>query len=108
MDNIDDFKDFDDDRSVSDDNIDAEMVHNLHFGGFDEDGDEKNEQGFEQRKKSKNEIYAELIHKSKKLKFLRQQQQEENEEKIQELDDDFEEIFDLLAKKYSFLLVLNI
>ena len=25
--------------------------------------------------------------------------QEENEEKIQELDDEFEEIFDLLAKK---------
>lgn len=99
LDQIDDFKDFDDNRSVSDDNIDAEVVHNLHFGGFDEDGDgDKNEEGFEQRRKSKNEIYAELIHKSKKLKFLRQQQQEENDEKIQELDDDFEEIFDLLAK----------
>jgi len=98
LDNIDDFKDFDDNRSVSDDNIDAEVVHNLHFGGFDEDGD-KDEAGFEERKKSKNEIYAELIHKSKKLKFLRQQQQEENEEKIAELDDNFEEIFDLLAKK---------
>ena len=101
LDNIDDFKDFDDNRSVSDDNIDAEVVHNLHFGGFDEEGEEfdKTAEGFEERKKTKNEIYAELIHKSKKLKFLRQQQQEENEEKIQELDDDFEEIFDLLAKK---------
>ena len=99
LDQIDDFKDNEMDRSFSEDeNINADMVDNLHFGGFDEDED-KDEHGFQQRKKSKQEIYKELIHKSKKLKFQRQQQQFENEQKIEELDEDFGEIFHLLAKK---------
>lgn len=75
------------------------MVNNLHFGGFDEDGDEKDERGFQNRRKSKQEIYKELIHKSKKAKFQRQQQQFENEQKIEELDEDFGAIFHLLSKK---------
>jgi len=87
------------DKSFSDDeNIGADMVNNLHFGGFDEDG-EKDESGFQQHRKSKQEIYKELIHNSKKQKFLRQQQQLENEQKIEELDDNFGAIFHLLSTK---------
>lgn len=96
---MDDFKDNEIDRSVSDDNIDAEMVQNLHFGGFDDDGDERDERGFQERRKTKQEIYKELIHKSKKMKFQRQQQQQEDDEKVAELDEGFEDIMQLLVKK---------
>ena len=75
------------------------MVQSLHFGGFDEEDGEKDDQRFQERRKTKQEIYSELIHKSKKMKFYRQQQQEEAEEKVQELDDDFDQIAQLLMKK---------
>lgn len=99
LDEIDDFKDHEIDKSVSDDEgINAEMVDKMHFEGFDEEG-EKDEEGFAQRRKSKQEIYKELIHKSKKAKFLRQRQQEETEMKIDELDDNFDTIASLLIRK---------
>lgn len=96
-----DYKEDEFDREGSDDeNINARLVNDFHFEGFDDEG-EKNAQNFNERKKTKQEIYKELIHKSKKEKFQRQQAALEMQEKVQELDDNFEDILGMLIKKYS-------
>jgi Nop14-like family. len=74
------------------------LVNDFHFEGFDED-EEKDQSRFHEKKKTKQEIYRELIHKSKKEKFHRQQAQMEAEAKVDELDNEFQNIIGMLVKK---------
>lgn len=94
-----DYKEDEFDKEGSEDeNINARLVNDFHFEGFDDEGD-KNDHNFQERKKTKQEIYKELIHKSKKEKFLRQQAALEMQEKVQELDDGFQNIVGMLITK---------
>lgn len=61
------------------------MHDQLNFTGFDE----QPEQPQDDRPKSKNEIYKEIIEKSKMHRHLRQELYEENLEKATELDQQF-------------------
>lgn len=58
------------------------MHDKLNFTGFDEEEEKKKDD----RPKSKNEIYKEIMEKSKMHKHLRQELYEENLEKANELD----------------------
>jgi uncharacterized protein YxeA len=99
VDYLNDYKEDEFDREASDDEgINAKLVNDFHFEGFEDEG-EKNASNFEERRKTKQEIYKELIHKSKKEKFLRQQAALDLQEKVQELDDGFGDIVSLLMKK---------
>ncbi|KAI0080858.1 Nop14-like protein [Panus rudis PR-1116 ss-1] len=77
--------------------IDPRTVQRSHFGGFgDEDEASDDEEGQPERKKSKAEVMAEVIAKSKEHKFMRQQQQEEDENLRHELDQELDSIRSLL------------
>eukprot|EP00976_Prorocentrum_cordatum_P090625 1188197-Prorocentrum_minimum.AAC.2 len=64
--------------------LDAQMVRELHFGGGED------HHGVEH--KSKKEVMEELIAKSKYYKTLRKQEKEEDEQKLESLDDTFKEL----------------
>ncbi|TFK55373.1 Nop14-like protein [Heliocybe sulcata] len=75
----------------------AETVKAVHFGGFDdEDEGEEGEDGEPPRKKSKAEVMAEVIAKSKEHKYRRQAEKEEDESLRAELDADFDALQSLL------------
>nr|VWO96259.1 Calcium-transporting ATPase (EC [Ganoderma boninense] len=78
--------------------LDRRTVEKSHFGGFgDEDeGDEDEDEDEPARKKSKAEVMAEVIAKSKQHKMLRQTQQEEDESLRHELDNELDSIRSLL------------
>ena len=80
---IDDFNEEIEGSSV-DDELNKEYVNELHFGGFDNQGNESNEA----HKKSKQEIYKEIIKKSKKMRYEKQKLREENINKVDEIDQD--------------------
>ncbi|KAG6891316.1 hypothetical protein C0992_009197 [Termitomyces sp. T32_za158] len=69
--------------------IDADVVKRAHFGGFDDD-----EEGSEEpaRKKSKAEVMAEVIAKSKEHKLRRQMEREHEENVRHELDQEFDSL----------------
>ncbi|EKM59895.1 uncharacterized protein PHACADRAFT_86191 [Phanerochaete carnosa HHB-10118-sp] len=73
--------------------IDSRTVQRAHFGGFgdEEDGDDE-----EKRKKTKAEVMAEVILKSKEHKFMRQAQQEDDENLRHELDAELSDLRSLL------------
>ncbi|KAI0751061.1 nucleolar protein 14 [Daedaleopsis nitida] len=76
--------------------MDRQTVERSHFGGFgdgDEDQDDEDEPA---RKKSKAEVMAEVIAKSKQHKILRQTQQEEDENLRHELDNELDSLRSLL------------
>lgn len=78
-------------------NIDKETVQRAHFGGFDEE-----EESIDPTKrKSKKDIYKEIMAKSKMHKQDRQMQKQEDEELAREVDEELDEIRGLLqpAKK---------
>lgn len=106
LEEMDDYKDRMDLSSEEEDNVPAEIVDKLHFlGDFDMENPENQEiidQLAQQRKKSKKEIYEEIIKKSKKMKFLKQKQREEDEQKVNELNEGFTEFNKLLVyRKYA-------
>jgi nucleolar protein 14 len=72
--------------------IKEDVVRQDHFGGNFED-EEK-----EEREKTKAEVMAELISKSKMYKYERQQQHDEDLEEIEELDANLGELQQLLGK----------
>ncbi|KAF9651692.1 Nop14-like protein [Thelephora ganbajun] len=74
--------------------IDSRTVQKVHFGGFESDEDD-DEEGPE-RKKTKPEVMAEVIAKSKEHKYLRQMQQEKDEDLRHQLDQDLESMRSLL------------
>ncbi|KAG6812102.1 hypothetical protein H0H92_004402 [Tricholoma furcatifolium] len=75
--------------------IDAEVVKHAHFGGFDEeeDDDESEEPA---RKKSKAEVMAEVMAKSKEHKLRRQMEREQEDNVRHELDQNFDALRALL------------
>ncbi|KAH9943198.1 Nop14-like protein [Epithele typhae] len=66
-----------------------------HFGGFDDEVEDEDEDG-PPHKKSKSEVMAEVIAKSKEHKMMRQTQQEEDENMRHELDQELDSIRSLL------------
>ncbi|KAI6024463.1 Nop14-like protein [Pisolithus marmoratus] len=75
--------------------LDRETVHRAHFGGFDEDRiAEKAEEPASN--KSKKEIMAEVIAKSKEHKLRRQMEKEKDENIRHQLDQDFDSLKSLL------------
>lgn len=92
VDQIDDFQE-PIDRSDSDGNgsVDADFVKNVHF--FDGNNKEKQALG---KRKSKQEIYDEIILKSKKMKHEKQRQAEDDKEKLEEINKDFSGLVKLL------------
>ncbi|EIN11075.1 Nop14-like protein [Punctularia strigosozonata HHB-11173 SS5] len=73
--------------------LDASVVKRAHFGGFsdDEEGDEPD------RQKSKAEVMAEVIAKSKEHKARRQLEAQENADLRMELDQEFDALRSLLT-----------
>ncbi|KAG1904084.1 Nop14-like protein [Suillus fuscotomentosus] len=73
--------------------LDRDIVGREHFGGF---GDKDETDNQSDRKKSKAEVMAELIAKSKKHKALRQLHQAQEESMRHQLDEDFDSFRGLL------------
>ncbi|KZW04166.1 Nop14-like protein [Exidia glandulosa HHB12029] len=84
------------DDDEADATIDRATVARDHFGGFEEDEEDLDSDG-EPRKKTKAEVMAEVIAKSKEHKYLRQQNQEKQESERMQLDDEFDSIRALLG-----------
>ncbi|KIM63659.1 hypothetical protein SCLCIDRAFT_1214045 [Scleroderma citrinum Foug A] len=74
--------------------LDHETVHKSHFGGYSDDDAEKADEPA--RKKSKAEVMAEVIAKSKEHKLRRQLEKEKEENIRHELDHDFDSLKSLL------------
>lgn len=86
--------DFNDDISVEDDDdrqeLDDEMVRELHFGGDSALGNDRTHgDDNEQKPKSKKEIMEEIIAKSKLYKMQKAKEKEEDAELKDQLDKDF-------------------
>ncbi|PRP86575.1 nucleolar protein 14 [Planoprotostelium fungivorum] len=82
-----------DDYVVSDDDgedaLDAEIVDKLHFGGLQRANQEEGEDG---RKKTREEIYSEIIAKSKLARREKQKLHNEMEDLTDKLDRDYGEL----------------
>ncbi|RDB19974.1 Serine/threonine-protein kinase atr [Hypsizygus marmoreus] len=74
--------------------IDADVVSHTHFGGFDDDEEESDEEPA--RKKSKAEVMAEVMAKSKEHKLRRQMERDHEDNVRLELDQDFDALRDLI------------
>ncbi|KZT05576.1 Nop14-like protein [Laetiporus sulphureus 93-53] len=99
--NLSKLDDFDNMGLVLDDDedegqIDRQTVQKAHFGGFEEEEAEEDDQDEPARKKTKAEVMAEVIAKSKMHKIQRQAQQEEDESLRHELDQELDSIRSLL------------
>ncbi|EAR84911.2 Nop14 family protein (macronuclear) [Tetrahymena thermophila SB210] len=91
---LDDFKD-QIDFSDAEDNIPAEIVDKLNFAGFEKQSEQVDPSN-PQKKKSKKEIYEEIIKKSKQAKYERQKQREDDKTLLQDVNDGYDDIRDLL------------
>ncbi|CAI2370283.1 unnamed protein product [Moneuplotes crassus] len=78
--------------------LDDKIVKNFHFGGNTIDKDD-NEDDFFKVKKTKEEVFKEIVTKSKIFKAAKAELRDQNEELIDKLDDDFGDIFPLLETK---------
>ncbi|KAG6902471.1 hypothetical protein C0995_016333 [Termitomyces sp. Mi166 len=88
---LDDFDDVGlrlDDDEENTGKIDADIVERTHFGGFDDEEEENSEEPA--RKKSKAEVMAEVIAKSKEHKLRRQMEREHEDNVRHELDQEFD------------------
>lgn len=77
--------------------LDDKIVENLHFGGATIDKEPEDE--FFKVKKTKEEVFKEIMTKSKVFRAARAELKDQNEELIDQLDDDFGDIFPLLETK---------
>ncbi|KAL9939083.1 hypothetical protein V8E36_001896 [Tilletia maclaganii] len=93
LDDLDDIPLDEDEGGVG--NIDKRTTSRSHFGGFQEKEDADEEDG-EERKKSKAEVMAEIIAKSKLAKHERQTIKDRDEDLRHELDADLDDIRSLL------------
>ncbi|KAL7413127.1 nucleolar protein 14 [Mrakia frigida] len=73
--------------------IDRDTVKHDHFGGFDDEGDAEDKP---ERKKSKSEVMAEVMAKSKDHKYARQLEREKDDEARLAIDADFSSLRDIL------------
>lgn len=97
--NLDDFDDvglpMDEDEDDDQGQLDRDIVGRAHFGGFgDKDEDETDHNS--DRKKSKAEVMAEVIAKSKEHKARRQLEKVQEESMRHQLDEDFDSLRSLL------------
>ncbi|KIJ56486.1 hypothetical protein M422DRAFT_150207 [Sphaerobolus stellatus SS14] len=76
--------------------IDPATVSRTHFGGFEDEEDPDAVRSLPPRKKSKAEVMAEVMAKSKEYKYLRQQEKEAVDNARVEVDQDFESIRSLI------------
>ncbi|TFY63142.1 hypothetical protein EVG20_g6438 [Dentipellis fragilis] len=88
----------DDDEEDDKGQIDSEVVRRTHFGGFgdEEEGDGDEEEG-PARKKTKAEVMAEVMAKSKEYKLQRQMDKERDENIRHQLDQELDSIRSLLT-----------
>ncbi|EGO02218.1 hypothetical protein SERLA73DRAFT_104611 [Serpula lacrymans var. lacrymans S7.3] len=87
-----DDEDEDDERQIG-----GEVVKHTHFGGFDDEDEDDEKEGDEsERKKSKAEVMAEVMAKSKEHKLRRQMEKEQGENIRHQLDQDFDTLKSLL------------
>ncbi|KAF9025892.1 Nop14-like protein [Hymenopellis radicata] len=82
-------------RILNSSQIAREIVQKTHFGGFDDD-EEDEESEEPPRKKSKAEVMAEVMAKSKEHKLMRQMDREKEDAVRHELDDEFASLRDLI------------
>ena len=102
---IDDFNEDIEGSSNDEENLNKEYVNDLHFGGFED----SNNNDPSQIRKSKQEIYKEIIKKSKKMRYEKQKLREENISKVEEIDQNEEtlkKILEMKLLKKFFLFVL--
>ncbi|TXT06079.1 hypothetical protein VHUM_03552 [Vanrija humicola] len=85
------FAEYDDEDTGA---ISRRQVHREHFGGFEDNGDDEDEE----RKKSKHEVMSEIISKSKEYKLERQHQKEMDSHMREELDEGLDELRALLGE----------
>ncbi|KAF8838628.1 Nop14-like protein [Paxillus ammoniavirescens] len=76
--------------------LDPETVKRAHFGGFDDDEETEEKEDDPARKKTKAEVMAEVIAKSKEHKMRRQSEKEQEENMRHQLDHDFDSLRTLL------------
>ncbi|KAF9462063.1 nucleolar protein 14 [Collybia nuda] len=86
----------DDDEEERAGQIDGDIVRQTHFGGFDDDNHDEDDNGEPARKKSKAEVMAEVMAKSKEHKLRRQIEREQEDNVRHELDMDFDSLRDLI------------
>ncbi|WVQ71682.1 hypothetical protein IAR50_001223 [Cryptococcus sp. DSM 104548] len=90
--------DDDPDEDVAKGRIDKRQVSQVHFGGFEPADDSTD---LPEKKKSKQEVMAEIIAKSKEHKHERQQQREMDDDLRDQLDDEMADLQKLLAEAPS-------
>ncbi|KAG1883030.1 nucleolar protein 14 [Suillus subluteus] len=97
--NLDDFDDvglpMDEDEDDDQGQLDHDIVGRAHFGGFGDKGEDETDHNSD-RKKSKAEVMAELIAKSKEHKARRQLEKVQEENIRHQLDEDFDSLRSLL------------
>ncbi|KAJ7173755.1 nucleolar protein 14 [Mycena filopes] len=74
--------------------LNPDIVGKTHFGGFSDDEEDDPDQP--ERKKSKAEVMAEVMAKSKEHRLRRQMEREEEENVRHELDQEFDSLRDLI------------
>ncbi|KAA1466565.1 Nop14-like protein [Dentipellis sp. KUC8613] len=87
----------DDDEEDERGQIDSEVVRRTHFGGFGEDEGEEDDEEGPARKKTKAEVMAEVMAKSKEYKLQRQMDKERDENIRHQLDQELDSIRSLLT-----------
>lgn len=90
---LDDFNEDIEASSAEDEEINKEMVNELHFGGFENEADGS------RPRKTKQEIYKEIIKKSKKMRYEKQKLREENLNRVDEIDQDSDTMKKILQMK---------
>jgi nucleolar protein 14 len=94
---LDDIFEYNDDRKQQSDeeyHMDDNIVNKLHFGGKNIDSDQDDD--FLKVKKTKEEVFKEIVTKSKIFKAARAELKDQNEDAIDKLDEEFPDIFPLL------------
>jgi hypothetical protein len=89
---MDDFNEEIEGSSLDEEDLNKEYVNDLHFGGFENNSNDP------RLRKSKQEIYKEIIKKSKKMRYEKQKLREDNLNKVDEIDQDedtMKKIFEL-------------
>ena len=99
--NLEDYSDKD--AGLDEEDSDSELPHKRKRVFEDEDdmggaadGEDEEEEGLPERKKSKHEVMKEVIAKSKFHKLERQQAKEDDDDLREELDKDLPDLFDML------------
>jgi len=75
-----------------------DYVNRMNFGGGEENGEYEQDEGYTQ-KKSRKEVFEEIIEKSKAFNQAKKEMKQVNEELREELDDEYQDLIGLLDFK---------